>query len=168
MKTALKTVILTAALIATGCAREKRPPELNTFVPEGQVRRSQQFQAQMAANGAREDGILYAWHFDGKDLSPLGREKLDSIADADTLAPLNIYLDVKGDTFADRSKSVTAYMQDKGLAAAHVKVTEGINENATKPVTENLANYGKTDTGESQGAGTVGAGTEASSMISTK
>src|SRR5687768_14787184 len=114
MKLALNTVILAAAVLLTGCAKEDQPPHSGHFPKEGEVRRVTQFANAQAAVGAREDAILYAWHFDGKDLSPLGREKLNYIVEADTLDTLTISLDVKNDTFADRRKSVEAYMVDKG------------------------------------------------------
>src|SRR5262245_13006825 len=115
MKNALNTLFLTAAvLVLTGCAKDKQPPHSGYFVAEGEERRVAQFAKAQAAVGAREDATLYAWHSDGKDLSPLGREKLDYIIEADTLDTLNVYLDVKSTTFADRRKSVEAYMSDKG------------------------------------------------------
>lgn len=152
MKIALNTVILAAAVLLTGCAKDDQPPHSGHFPKAGEERRVTQFANAQAAVGAREDATLYAWHFDGKDLSPLGREKLNYIADADTLDTLTICLDVKSDTFGERRKSVEAYMVDKGLAASHLKVTEGINNDTLNPVSDNIAAYAKTDTGTSEGA----------------
>jgi hypothetical protein len=152
MKIALNTVILAAALVLTGCAKEDQPPHSGHFPKEGEERRATQFARAQAAVGAREDATLYAWHFDGKDLSPLGREKLAYIVEADTLDTLNIHLDVKPETFGERRKSVEAYMIDKGLAASHVKVTEGINSDTLNPAADNLAAWAKTDTGSSDSA----------------
>jgi hypothetical protein len=170
MKNALTTIALTAVVLMTGCAanKEDRPPLLGTFPADGATRRVSTIAAAQAAIGAREDGILYAWHFDGKDLSPLGREKLDQIAEADTLANLNIYLDVKADTFGDRQKSVNAYLQDKGMAASHVVVIEGLDNTPLTPAAPGIAGLAKTDTGTSQGEGTEGAGMSSDSQVSTK
>jgi hypothetical protein len=165
MKTALNTLILAAAMLVVGCkaSKDEKPPMMSTFVPEGEVRRSEQFARMQAATGALEDGILYPWHFDGQQLSPLGREKLDLIADADTDAPISVYLDVKSNTFADRSKSVTAYLQDKGMAVAHVKVLEGINEATLNPAADNLAYRSKTDSKAEGGGKTTSTGGAANS-----
>jgi hypothetical protein len=168
MKLALKTIVLAAAMLATGCAKDRQPPQADTFTPEGEPRRVTMFADAQAAVGAREDGTLYAWHFDGKDLSPLGREKLDQMVAADTLDTLKVYLDVKEGTYADRSKSVMAYLQDKGLATAHVKVIDGINDNTLKPAAENIAMYNKTDTAESSSTGQMTQGASATASTSTK
>jgi hypothetical protein len=168
MKIAIQTLVMTAAvLVLTGCAKEKQPPHSGHFLEEGADRRYNQFSKAQAAVGSREDGMLYAWHFDGKDLSPLGREKLNYIVEADTLDTLTVYLDVKQDTFADRRKSVEAYMLDKGLAASHVKIVDGINEGTLNPVADNIGHYAKTDTGTTDTSTKSGEGSSSSSEAST-
>jgi hypothetical protein len=71
----------------------------------------------------------------------------------DTLDTVRVYLDVKSDTFGARSKSVMAYLQDKGMAASHVKVLEGINDETLNPASDNIAYLPKTDTANSEAGG---------------
>ncbi len=150
MKNSLKLILLGGLLVATGCAQnhvhDTESSYFNEFVPDGTPRRTQDFMKAQAAVGARNDGMLYAWHFDGKDLSPLGREKLASIVDADSIDTITIYVDVKSDTFADRKASVAAYLEDLGVAKSHMNVVAGVNENTLTPVAGGLATYAKTDT----------------------
>ena len=157
MKTSLKLIILGGSLFAAGCASAPHDTDesyFNKFVPDGEPRRATIMADAQAAQGAREDGMLHAWHFDGKDLSPLGREKLASIADADSVAPLTIHLDVKDDTFADRKKSVVAFLEDKGIADAHMVIVQGVNEDNLTPAVAGIATYAKTDTaGDAAGGG---------------
>jgi len=156
MKTSLKLIVLGGLLIVAGCGDRKPTTEesyLNPFVPDGSPRRVTAIENAQVAVGSREDGMLYAWHFDGKELNSLGREKLASIVEADSNEPIAIYLDVKSDTFASRKASVVAYMQDSGIADSHMKVTEGINPSTLTPVADGLTNYGKTDTAVAASSG---------------
>jgi len=157
MKTSLRFILLGGLLLAVGCKgpaqQDTDESYLSKFVPDGEPRRVQEIAAAQVASGAREDGMLYAWDFDGKDLSPLGREKLGEIADADSMEPLAIHLDVNPDTFADRKASVVAYLQDKGIATSHLAITQGVNESTYSPAAAGLAGYAKTDTAEQASAG---------------
>jgi len=148
MKTSLKMLALTTVLFAGGCATENVTEEsyFNKFVPDDAPRRVQDLARTQTAVGDREDGTLYAWHFDGKDLSPLGREKLSYIVDADSNEPIVIHMDVKTETFAERKKSVVAFLQDQGVANSHMNVIEGVNDAKLYPAAPGLAAYAKTDT----------------------
>ena len=165
MKISLNLILLGGLLLAGGCTVGNNTEEsyLNQFVKDGEPRRFQTIADAQTATGAREDGMLHAWHFDGKDLSPLGREKLSSIVEADSLAPLTIHLDVKSDTFADRKQSVVAFLQDKGVANAHMVVIEGVNDDTLTPAKDGLTNYPKTDTAASSTSGEASSSTASAS-----
>lgn len=166
MKTWLK-ITLTGLLLASGCAKkDSEESYMNPFVPDVELRRVHMALDAQAAVGAREDGILYAWHFDGQDLSPLGREKLDQIVEADTLDVLSIYVDVRPATFAARKQSVLAYLQDKGLATSHVNIIEGINEETLTPAVAGLANLPKTETSADEAASSTTDGASANTATS--
>ncbi|CAN5536570.1 hypothetical protein BH10PLA1_BH10PLA1_11220 [soil metagenome] len=166
MKTSLKLIVLGGMLIVAGCGDRKPTTEesyMSPFVPDGEVRRVTMIQNQQAAVGAREDGMLYAFHFDGKDLNSLGRDKLASIVEADSVEPISIYLEVKPDTFDARKASVVAYLQDSGVVESHMKLVQGINPSTLNPVADGLTNYGKTDTAATASAGSSANSNTASS-----
>ncbi len=148
MKISLNLILLGGLMLAGGCTVGNNTEEsyLNQFVKDGEPRRVQNIYDAQAAVGAREDGMLRAWDFDGKDLSPLGREKLSSIVAADSFDTIKVYLDVKSDTFAGRKQSVVAFLQDKGVADSHMAVIEGVNERALTPAAAGINGYAKTDT----------------------
>ena len=164
MKTSLKMLALTAVLFAGGCATENVTEEsyFNKFVPDDAPRRMHEISRAQTAVGDREDGTLYAWHFDGKDLSPLGREKLSYIVDADSNEPIVIHMDVKSETFAERKKSVVAYLQDQGVANSHMNVIEGVNDATLTPAAPGLAAYAKTDTSVEASSGSSASSNTAS------
>ncbi len=144
--------LVAAIILIAGCRHQDTEQSyLTPFVPDGELRRSQEIVNMQAAVGAREDATLYGWHFDGVNLSPLGREKLDFLVQADTYDTVPIYLSVKADTFAGRKASLVAYLKDQGLADSHVNVIEGVNTQMLTPAVSGLAGLAKTDTSESTG-----------------
>jgi len=170
MKMTLNLILLGGLMLAGGCTVGKNTEEsyLNQFVKDGEPRRFQQVADAQAATGAREDGMLRAWDFDGKDLSPLGREKLNSIVAADSLEAITVHLDVKSDTFADRKASVVAYLQDKGIENSHMAVVEGVNEATRTPAQPGLTAYAKTDTASESSTSSSMTSSSGGTQTSTK
>lgn len=170
MKNFLNLIVLGGMILAGGCTVGQNTEEsyMNQFVKEGEPRRVRQLADAQAATGAREDGMLHAWDFDGKDLSPLGREKLSSIVAADSLDTITVYLDVKPSTFADRKTSVVAFLQDKGVANGHMAVIEGVNEGTMTPAAAGIAAYAKTDTASDTSATSSSSSGGSSSAAASK
>lgn len=170
MKTTLNLILLSGLMLAGGCTVGNNTEEsyLNQFVKDGEPRRFQQIADAQAGTGAREDGMLHAWDFDGKDLSPMGREKLNDMVSADSLDTLVVHLDVKSDTFADRKSSVVAYLQDRGIANSHMSVIEGVNDSNLTPAAPGMAAYAKTDTSVEASGGSSNTSTASASAGAAK
>jgi hypothetical protein len=112
-----------------------------------------------AAAGAAEDGMLYGYHFEGSDLSDLGREKLDLMVRADQ-HPLKVYLDVpEDDTASARQASVSRYLAGAGLSADAMQIKMGPNPSASTPAAPNILRLDKTESpGKLDGNGSSGTG----------
>jgi hypothetical protein len=147
------TILLTTAAAAmlalgagAGCNNSKQEAAQNAiFKPEGQERVSA-FADVQAANGARNDAMLYAHHFDGGQLNSLGRAKVLLMLDDPTTAsagdrtdPRTVHLvDAgEGELLAQRKQSVELYL----------KTAQGPNTLAFHPAAPNLVRFAKTESG---------------------
>src|SRR5687768_13454112 len=87
--TILVTTAAAAAMLAlgagAGCNNKHDAAQNAIFKPDGEERVSA-FTDVQAANGARNDAMLYAHHFDGGQLNSLGRAKVLLILDDPTTA----------------------------------------------------------------------------------
>ena len=104
--------------LLTGCesAREnmRKQAERDAFPPEDDSRSYRRFAMAQEAVGARHDGMLYSYHFDGDHLNSLGERKLCSmLRDNDHAFPVVVYMN-----FADESRqkprqdAVSVFMMD--------------------------------------------------------
>jgi hypothetical protein len=137
-----------AALLATasGCSTEKTDAAQvvhgEEFVPYDAERPVYQFSTMQAANSARADATLRAYHFDGTALNSLGEERLDLILrNGDTPTPLTVYLDLPADDSRTqrRHNVVTAFLTDRGLSADQIVLKSGPNPDSNSFVAPLLA-----------------------------
>ena len=116
----LKIAGLTLILLA-GCesAREnvRKQAENDAFQPEDNNRAYRRFALAQEAVGARHDGMLYSYHFDGDQLNSLGEHKLTAMLGANDRAfPVVVYLNCPEEGLMDKRKqAVATYFLDSGL-----------------------------------------------------
>jgi hypothetical protein len=128
-----------------GCAAQEAKNQ--AFFP------AQEHQAVVAAadvqavNGAREDGMLRAVHFDGDQLNALGKQKLDLMATGTGQGDLTVYVNVPGAASADKDhhQVIVAYLEDQGLKADQIHVKDGANPNAMSSADAGLSRLSKTE-----------------------
>ena len=155
MKLSIAMAWATAAAVvvfSAGCAnreqdrvaneefRRKHEQKDDFFKNQGDERVSK-FADVQAANGARNDAMLYRHHFAGAQLNSLGRAKVVlMLEDGDQLEPGTVYLvDCgEGDLLSQRKAAVELYL----------KTTEGRNPAAAHPAAPQLARVPKTESGE--------------------
>ena len=132
------------ALAGAGCNNKNEAAQNAIFKPDGQERVSA-FADVQAANGARNDAMLYAHHFDGGQLNSLGRAKVllmldDAPAAGDRAESRTVHLVNAGDgeLLAQRKQSVELYL----------KTAEGPNTVALHPAAPNLIRFAKTESGK--------------------
>jgi hypothetical protein len=138
--TTLLIAAAAAAALAIGCNNKNEEAQNAIFKSDGEERVSKFVNVQ-ASNGARNDGMLYAHHFDAGHLNSLGRGKvLLMLEEADNAEPRVVHLvnAGEGDLLAQRKASVELYL----------KTTEGPNKLAFHPVAPNLIRFSKTESGE--------------------
>src|SRR5258708_18246001 len=81
-----------------GCREMAQTAGSDAFPPEDDSRSYRRFAAAQEAAGARHDGMLYAYHFDGEHLNSLGEHKLSMMLQAnDHALPVVVYLNVPDD-----------------------------------------------------------------------
>jgi len=141
--------LITASTIclAAGCQSSNKP-ETDASNSKVEVTETARLENTQAAAGQRAECTLYTDDFDGATLSSLGTTALDQIlADSHSCNPLVIYIDSTEDT-PDRRQAVGRYLSDRGgLKAEQVEFHTGTNPATSHLAAEDLANYGKTDTG---------------------
>ena len=156
MKTTMNATKTYACLALTlltlaGCesAREyaRKQQAMDAFPPEDDTRSYRRFVAAQDGVGARHDGMLYAYHFDGEQLNSLGTKKLAMmLKDNDRAWPLVVYMNVPDDErLKVRESAVTQYMTDSGLLDNQLHFEVGSNPNATSSGAQNLARLSKTE-----------------------
>lgn len=164
------TYLLTPLLIVllTGCADKKRDAEQAAFFPDQRQSSVNCLAHTQSANGARDDGMLYPVHFDGNQLSSLGKQKLSLMVAAGAMAhPMKIYLvnDGKGKELKQRERAVRHYLKHKLRPGERIEFVEGTNPSTIHPSAEALARMGKVESpgeqNDSAGAGGMGISTAA-------
>jgi hypothetical protein len=144
-------VAATALLLLGGCQDAKdnmaKQRESDQFSPDDDSRAYRKFAAAQEGVGARSDGMLYAYHFDGDHLNSLGAQKLSlMLKDNDRAFPVVVYMNVSDDDHLKaREDAVTLYMTDSGLQNDQVKFALGLNPHATSSAAQNLGRYNKTE-----------------------
>lgn len=143
-----------AVLVLAGCANPLASnPELD-FAPDDQPRSLQVTLNAQAANGARNDAMLYPHHFDGAALNSLGVQKLDLMLRAQDHreAPLVVYVNApeKDRLTAARRQTVQGYLADRGLQASAYRVDLGVNPMVSSPAAGHLVRMPKTESGKNE------------------
>jgi hypothetical protein len=139
-------------LLVAGCESTRdgmrRQAEHDAFPVEDNARAYRRSAMAQEAVGARHDGMLYAYHFDGDRLNSLGERKLSMMLRAnDRDFPVVVYLNFPADDarIKARQDAVSAYFADAGLTADQLRFEAGPNPNATSPGAQNLARLNKTE-----------------------
>jgi hypothetical protein len=152
-KTTNITLKLAAAamLLLTGCraAQSKMATEKanDQFAPVDENRSTRRTAIAQEAAGARHDGMLYTYHFDGEHLNSLGRHKLSlMMRNNDAAFPIVVYMNLADDAhMKTRQEAVATYLADAGLHQDQLRLEVGPNPNATSSAAQNLGRYGKTE-----------------------
>src|SRR4051812_38489939 len=154
------SIIIFTLLVLASCQNKEQSldPTLTGFFPEdtGEVRKPTQFAEAMAASGARADGTLSKYHFDGGALNSLGEEKLAlMLKDGAAPSPLTVYLNLeqKAPTAQQREAAVITFLKDKGLDEKQIAFVYGYNPGAWAPAAGPLSKMKKTETPEAGGQG---------------
>ena len=103
------------------------------------------FGAVQNSNGARYDGMLYAYHFTGGHLNSLGRAKVIAMLEnCENCDPIVVHLvnAGEGDTLAARKASVELYL----------KTADGANDMTFHPAADDLVRFSKTESGKAEDA----------------
>ena len=134
------TAISFAALV--GCQDKNQ----NGFFKGDQAGESvKKFSSVQAANGARNDAMLYPHHFSGGHLNSLGRQKvLMMLEDCDNCEPTTVHLVNCGtdDLLSQRKAAVELYM----------KSAEGPNTLTFHPAQTDVVRFNKTESGKAEDA----------------
>src|SRR5436305_6186609 len=145
----LKLPRLTTLALAflAGCQSMKQIARNDEFPREDGDRSYRRFADAHEAAGARHDGMLYAYHFDGDHLNSLGEHKLSSMLQTnDHALPLVVYLNTSEDGhLVARKEAVTTYLADAGLKDQQVRLEFGPNPNATSSAAANMSRLSKTE-----------------------
>lgn len=132
------------------------------FPSDDSVRYVHETQDLEAANAARADGTLRAYHFDRGELNSLGEDRLNlMLRNGDSTNPMVVYLDVPSDDLDNtrRQQAVLAYLKDHGLTDEQIQFKAGPNPNVNSPVAPILAaNGGTASAAPSAGGGAAPAG----------
>ena len=161
MKWPTTTIISFALLVLASCEHHHREgaldPTLENFFAAdggGTGGKAGQFVDAQAAAGARSDGTLSRYHFDGGHLNSLGEEKLSRMLKDDRAAePMRVYLNVDEHDAASaaRRTAVLAYLRDAGLAEGQVDIVYGANPENWSRTSRHLEGLKKTETGTQEG-----------------
>jgi hypothetical protein len=136
-----------AFVAAAGCSPDVTPGQkgrpADRFLGYGELSPVDRLVNDQIAAGARTDGTLRPYHFDGSDLNSLGREKLDSILAGtfDSNAEMVVYVDVprgEGDAAAAladaRRDAVSQYLVEQGVTEDEFRLESGFNPEVTTSV----------------------------------
>lgn len=155
MNTRILMSLSFVAAVVIGCESENKPKlSVNDhFEADTAPRSVQGLFAQQQANGARQDGTLYAHHFTGNELNSLGRQKLELMTSGAERGPVAIYLDLaKDNTYGARESAVVAFVSSKGLASDAYSITPGANPNLGTPAVQGLNGLSKQQDAGASGA----------------
>jgi hypothetical protein len=135
-----------AALLAMAAGCQTQPSDViihgEAFVPAESERSVMEFSVRQAANGARSDATLRAYHFNDTDLNSLGEDRLDSMLYwRESSAPLVVYIDLpeKDPKTTGRRETVIAFLKDRRLATDQIVLKSGPNPDSNSPVAPILA-----------------------------
>ena len=173
-----KTTVLAVAALAialgatTGCSSTKKKEPVakakkqdsfqsDFFATESHQRAVDRFVEVQAAEGAKEDAMLFASHFDGNELNTAGQAKLNLILrNQSPQQPMVVYLSLApNDGLAGaRRSAVERFVKDSGIAIASLDLREGDNPEMLTTASTNLRNLRKTDSDYHSGgeSGTTG------------
>jgi hypothetical protein len=146
----MKTTFYLAAALAiasTGCSKEQKAKD-DPFFPDQRASSVKKFERSQTSKGARNDGMLYAHHFDGDRLNTLGRQKLSlMLADDTGEKTMKVYLVKLGEgaTLDARKKAINDYLKDGLRPDEKLELVNGINPDTYHPTAPTLANVTKTD-----------------------
>jgi hypothetical protein len=149
----MKTIYFLAGAIAiasTGCSKEQKSHN-DPFFPDPQASSVRKFERSQTAKGARNDGMLYAHHFDGDRLNTLGKQKLTLMLGDDTGAKtMKVYLVKLGEgaTLDARKKAINDYLKDGLRPDEKLELVNGINPDTYHPSAPTIARMSKTEVGE--------------------
>jgi hypothetical protein len=144
-------------LSGVGCSHDPEPKharnfedeakDMDKFPAEDDSRSYRRFMIAQGAAGARHDGMLYEYHFDGDVLNSLGESKLSlMLKDNDHAFPVTVYMNVTDDVHLKaRENAVATYLVDSGLQDQQVKFEVGPNPNARSSASQNLGRFNKTE-----------------------
>lgn len=121
--------------------RIQEKQEADIFSQDRSGARVTRFIDVQAANGARNDAMLYPAHFDGGQLNSLGEAKLTMmLQDAESSQPQTVYLVNcgEGDLLAQRKAAAEAYLQ----------AAVGPNKLTFHPAAPEIIRYLKTESGK--------------------
>ena len=166
-----------ALMLLAGCESAKenmrKQARNDAFPPEDDTRAYRRFAMAQEAVGARHDGMLYGYHFDGDQLNSLGEHKLRAMLRSNDQAfPLVVYMNFPEESHVKpREAAVTTYLTDTGLQDHQLRFEVGPNPHATSSAAQNLSRLSKTESESpvasnptnptAAGAGTGGGGGEA-------
>lgn len=132
-----------AALLLTGCAQEQPTPE--AFFPEKAGEAVTTILDAQIARGARGDATLYNAHFDDRQLSELGKDKLTwMLRDSGAALPLAIYVDAADATL--RADAVAAQLREMGLKDGQFRITSGGNPATARQASSDITALKRLDT----------------------
>jgi len=158
MKTKLTWIATLAVLAIAGChdvkSQMEREKENDAFAPNDDNRSYRKIMIAQEAAGARADGMLYGYHFDGEHLNSLGQRKLSlMVKDNDQAFPITVYMNFPNDDHLKaRQDAVATYLADAGLHDNQMKFEVGPNPNNTSSAAQNLNRYLKTEDVATTGA----------------
>src|SRR5688500_15996549 len=130
-----------AVVVLAGCRDENQDGYINVEAYREEV---QKFSDVQVSNGARNDAMLYAYHFTGGHLNSLGRAKVIAMLDnCDNCDPIIVHLvNVgEGDALTQRKASVELYL----------KTSEGPNKLTFHPAADDILRFNKTESPDSAG-----------------
>lgn len=132
----------------------------DSFDNELEPRATNTILAQQASVGAREDGNLYASHFNGAELNSLGKQKLNLMSSGREIGKLKVFLAVPKDAdYAGREGAVSSYLASCGLTTDAFSITAGPNPNSKSYAADGLKALQQTEGAASGGAGDTTAAT---------
>lgn len=151
------SVLAFAAAVVIGCTSESETKPKwsvnDNFQADNEPRAFDAYYNQQVANGARNDGTLYADHFTGSNLNSLGKQKLDAMHYGPEAGKVAVYLNVPKDAdYASRESSVVTFLSNKGLASNAFEITPGANPTGGTPAVQGLKGLTK-QSGESAASG---------------
>jgi hypothetical protein len=152
----LKSILFAAALLLAAGCQQAEIVHSEEFAPDDQPKMIDRIMQTQYARGARSDATLYAVHFDGSNLNPLGMAKLDLMLRDDSAFPLAVWMSVPDDEKAQsRRMSVATYLKDHGVPPEQVTFGQGANPQTLHPAAEGLKDLDKMDQGGAAAAAPV-------------